>query len=193
MFKKSVLISSILVSALFAEQPPFAKQGQAQMQELKAQGQQASMKLIKTLGSELKRTIKKEGLSKSVEFCATKAMPMTEQVNSELGDKLSIKRISLKPRNPVNIPAEDEKRILEALSILNQEGVKVTPVVKQIDETTFKYIKPLKINKPICLKCHGSAINPQVASTIKKLYPNDSATGYHMNDLRGAIVVTIKK
>jgi len=65
-------------------------------------------------------------------------------------------------------------------------------LLEKVDATTFKYYKPITINKGVCLKCHGSLKNGALKSAIQERYPLDKAMGYEMNDLRGAVVVTIK-
>jgi hypothetical protein len=42
----------------------------------------------------------------------------------------------------------------------------------------------------MCLSCHGdlNTISPEVKEVLKKEYPQDRATGYKINDLRGAVV-----
>jgi len=57
---------------------------------------------------------------------------------------------------------------------------------------TYRVYKPLPTGK-VCLKCHGTNIDPKIAETIKKFYPKDQATGFKEGDLRGVIVAEIKK
>jgi hypothetical protein len=55
------------------------------------------------------------------------------------------------------------------------------------------YYKPIKIGMPTCLQCHGKPkedINEATASTIRKKYRFDKATGYAMGNLRGAWKLT---
>jgi hypothetical protein len=52
----------------------------------------------------------------------------------------------------------------------------------------------LTINKPVCLICHGDlSLNQPLKKAIVDKYPLDKAFDYKLNDLRGAVVVTIKK
>ena len=156
-------------------------------------GQKASSQLLKTLGSNLKKHMKEGGVIEAAEFCITNAYPLTDKLSSDLGAGVSVKRVSLKYRNPANAPLEDEAVVLNALESLQKEGVMLPPyLVKQVDKETYKYYKPLTINKGICLKCHGVIKNPELSAKISKSYPDDKATGYKLGDLRGAIVVTIK-
>ena len=87
--------------------------------------------------------------------------------------------------------------ILAALK--NPQGTYVkylayNPGGQPIDKVSYvKVYKPLMINKKVCLKCHGDITNEKLKNTIAKKYPEDKATGYKMGDIRGAVVVTIKK
>jgi hypothetical protein len=48
---------------------------------------------------------------------------------------------------------------------------------------------------PTCLQCHGKPkvdINEATASTIRKKYRFDKATGYSMGELRGAWKLTFE-
>jgi len=157
-------------------------------------GQKASMTLLKTLGSNLKKHMKAEGPIGAAQFCVTNAYPLTDKVDTEFGKDVSIKRISLKYRNPANQPDTGEVKVLQSLQMLQDQNV-ILPkyLVEQVNKDTYKYYKPLSINKGVCLKCHGNIKNDRLASMIKDNYPKDKATGYKMNDLRGAIVVTVKK
>ncbi|RLA69510.1 MAG: DUF3365 domain-containing protein [Epsilonproteobacteria bacterium] len=157
-------------------------------------GKKASMTLLKTLGSNLKKHMKAEGPIAAAQFCMTSAYPLTDKVDADFGKDVSIKRISLKYRNPANKPDTGEAKVLESLQILQDQNV-ILPqyLVEEINKDTYKYYKPLSVNKGVCLKCHGNIKNDKLASMIKESYPEDRATGYKMNDLRGAIVVTVKK
>jgi hypothetical protein len=78
---------------------------------------------------------------------------------------------------------------------LQEHNVVLPPfLVENVDANTIKYYKPLSINTDVCLKCHGDiSKNSELSKFIDDHYPSDKARGYGLNDLRGAIVVTIKK
>jgi len=158
-------------------------------------GNEVSTTLIQTLGKNLKQHLKSEGPVGAATFCSTQAFPLTDKVSAQYGKEISVKRISLKERNPANAAEGSEKAILQALQQLQDNGV-ILPkyLVERVNDTTAKYYKPLSINKGVCLKCHGDiSSNTQLSKLMKSNYPNDKATGYKMGDLRGAIVVTITK
>ncbi len=187
-----LLLLSAMTATLALANPYESKQEEiASVVEI---GQKASMTLLKTLGSNLKKHMKAEGPIGAAQFCVTNAYPLTDKVDTEFGKDVSIKRISLKYRNPANQPDTGEVKVLQSLQMLQDQNV-ILPkyLVEQVNKDTYKYYKPLSINKGVCLKCHGNIKNDRLASMIKDNYPKDKATGYKMNDLRGAIVVTVKK
>ena len=154
-------------------------------------GKSATKILLETLQQNMQEHMKKGGIMDALDFCSTEAYALTDKVNSQLPEGISTKRISAKTRNPANEPLSDEMKVLKEL-----ESKKELPAsfVEKIDEHTYKFYKPLTIDKPVCLKCHGDiSTNKELQTAISSKYPNDKAVNYKMGDLRGAVVVTIKK
>ena len=161
--------------------------------EVIEKGKHATQLLVKTLGSNMKKNLKQGGAMQALDFCSQEAYTLTQSVNDKLPKGVSVKRISQNNRSPLNKPSDDEKLVLEKLHAMQQKKQALPKfVVIQSDEHTYKFYKPLTINKGVCLKCHGDISNTKLASEIAKRYPNDKATGYKMGDLRGAVVTTIK-
>jgi hypothetical protein len=186
MFKRAVLLLSALSISVTLS-------ANEDLRDIYNTGSDASMKLLKTLGMNLKKEMKANGPMGAIKFCTEKAFPLTDRVNSELPEGVSVKRVSSEYRNPINSPLPDEEKILKAI----EESFQVTPkgILQQTGDNEFKFYKPLKIGKPVCLKCHGSKqqIPAPIQSYLKEVYPLDNATDHKMGDLRGAIVVTIKR
>ncbi len=158
-------------------------------------GKEVSKTLLQTLGKNLKKEMKAGGPMAAAAFCTNKAYALTASVDKNYGKDVQVKRISLKERNPANQPQAEEKVILESLDNLQKSGVMLPPyLVERVNKDTYKFYKPLMINKQVCLKCHGDiAKNQKLSQYLGKTYPHDKATGYKMGDLRGAVVVTITK
>lgn len=157
-----------------------------------ANGKAATKLLLETLQKNMQEHMKQGGVMGALSFCSNEAYALTEKVNSQLPEGISTKRISMKYRNPANEPQNDEAKILNFFE-KNQNALPEFEVEK-VDEHTYKFYKPLTINKPVCLVCHCDlATNPALQKAITQKYPNDKAFGYKMNDLRGAVVVTIKR
>lgn len=83
---------------------------------------------------------------------------------------------------------------MESFDELSKKGVQLPQyVLKGIDKNTYKYYKPIIIDKEVCLACHGDiSKNVELTKAINDKYPQDKALGYNMNDIRGAVLVTIK-
>jgi len=190
---KKYAIAAVLCAAALWANPYESKQDE--IDAVTAIGQKASGALLKALGGNLQAHLKAGGPMDAFEFCSNNAYALTQDVDKSLGDDVTVKRISIKYRNPANKPLEDEEPILRALHLMNQNGV-VPPreVIQDKGNGVYKYYKPLLINKEACLHCHGDiSKNPKLAAAISEIYPADRATGYKMNDMRGAIVVEVHK
>ena len=157
-------------------------------------GEKSSKLLIETLGSQMKSKLKKDGVMKALDFCADEAYNITQKVNKKLPKDVRVRRISAKYRNPANAPKDNELAVLESFLKLKSSNV-IMPkqLVEQIDEKTFKYYKPIFIDNKTCLECHGTIKDVEIRRAIAARYPIDSANNYELGDLRGAVVVTIKR
>jgi hypothetical protein len=178
---KRLLTALILFPASFAyaEEEP-AKDGAAIVAE-------ASGKLIAALTA----AIAKDGPAGAIGVCSEKAPEIAELVGKAHG--VTLGRMTEKPRNPFNAAGEAGKEILAAFALDMKNGK--PPAARSITntkgETTF--VAPIVIPGPLCLQCHGDPANdiaPQTLTAIRKLYPEDRATGYKTGDLRGAWAVT---
>ena len=193
---QSIALISISTTLLLASSQGMQQKSQNkhELKNIVKTAQKSSKLLLKTLGSNMKKNMKAGGPMQALDFCSKEAYTLTEKVNKELPKGVSVKRISMKERNPANQPQKDEAIVLEALAKLKSANV-VLPkqIVEKVDANTYKVYKPLVINKKVCLKCHGDIQNKKLKAEIEKRYPADKATHYKMGDLRGAIVTTITK
>jgi len=155
-------------------------------------GNKVSQDLMKHLGSKLKYELKNNGSLAAAKFCNEKAYTLTQEVNLHQIEGISVKRISLKYRSPLNAPNEKETEILNAMQKQLNKG-ELSPYLVEHENNTYTYYKPLVIKKQACLKCHGDiSKNIELSAFMKENYPLDKAINYKMNELRGAIVVEIK-
>ncbi len=180
--KKIVLASTFAVSVLLANPSSYEQTANKVAKEL-----------LKTLGGNLKKHLKANGPVDALRFCSTNAYNLTQKVSDKFGKEIDVKRISLKPRNPANTPNSEEAAILRKMEDTYKKSQKASSIIVEKNDKTIVY-KPLVIKKKACIICHGDlSKRPKLAQAIKDIYPTDKATGYKMGDLRGAIVVTIKK
>ena len=191
---QTLLLVTLSGSLLFASNHGGAKKEQKQKQSVVKIGQKSTKLLMQTLGKNMKKHMKNGGPTEALTFCSDKAYTLTADVNKQLPKGVSVKRVSLKNRNSFNKPETDEVKVLETFQSMKDQKIQLPQhLIQQVDATTYKFYKPLVIKKKVCLKCHGDITNEKLKNTIAKKYPEDKATGYKMGDIRGAVVVTIKK
>ena len=154
-----------------------------------------SNELIQHLAQNLKKTlvsaIKDKGLIGAVEQCNIEAPIISQNIST---DNLKVSRIASKNRNPENKATLEQ---IDVLRFFEQEmslGKSPKNLYKLIEtQDSIQYLKPIVTGK-VCLACHGSDVSGELKAKIKKLYPNDLATGFKEGSLRGAFLVEkIKK
>ena len=146
------------------------------------------------LKSELGAAMQTGGAVNAIAVCNTRAMPISESMADKHGVQLS--RVSLKNRNPDNMPNKWQAAVLNRFESQKAAGKDVSKLAwsKIVDvggQSEFRYMKAIPTTG-ICLQCHGTEIAPGVAEALAALYPRDRATGFAPGDIRGAFVVTRK-
>lgn len=148
--------------------------------------------LQKSMQKELLAGVKEGGFKKAINVCNQKAANLEKMAGNE---KVQIKRVSDKPRNPDHAANAQELIVLNKWHKQLAQKQKLTPESFTDAEGNFHVMKPITIQKATCLNCHGSedSIQAEVLQEINRLYPDDKAKGYQMNQLRGAFLATWKK
>lgn len=139
------------------------------------------------LGKNLMNVIKTKGTKNAVSFCNTQAYPLTDSMASV--HQVEIKRVSDKPRNPKNKANETELAHISTFKTQLKNGEEIKPIVKEKSGMVYFYA-PIKTNE-MCMKCHGTP-EDEVLKEILSLYPNDKATGYTPNQVRGIWSIKMK-
>jgi hypothetical protein len=152
-------------------------------------GLEYSLSTKKILGKNLMGAIQKKGTLAALEFCNSKAMPLTDSIATKYN--ATIKRVSDKNRNPNNKANAEELKYIEQFKadlIAKKESKPV--VIEKGNKVHFYY--PIPTNS-MCLQCHGKQVKPDVQKQILKLYPKDLAIGYGENEVRGIWSITFNK
>ena len=105
---------------------------------------QVSDQLAEKVRSLLLQEIGKGGFSSAVRVCSELAQEMTRQFNAQTGH--DARRISLKYRNPKNVPDAYEQRKLEEFNILNQKkelSNEYSEIVEEQGKKYLRYLRPL--------------------------------------------------
>ena len=127
----------------------------------------------------------------AIDFCNLRAMRIKDSLS--LLHNCQIRRIAIKYRNPLDKPrTKTEEDQLYAYRDAGEKGEPSKPKVFLFDDR-IEYYHPIYINNGACLMCHGdpdTQIVEQAMDRIRAHYPDDLATGFAMNDFRGAWKIT---
>lgn len=177
----ALLASSVLTASTASDDKMIAK------------GSEVSAALLQKLGGELKSKMQTDGPLGALRFCSQNALALTDQVSRETGT--SIRRLSLKNRNPVNDASNEAYALLKKWEQMAQNAQALPEYeLKKLSENQSIYYKPIVINNEACLKCHGEiGADTPLGKAITAAYPEDKATGYKMGELRGVIEITIPR
>jgi len=142
------------------------------------------------LGKNLMQAIQSQGALHALEFCNSRAIPLTDSVAQHYAT--SIRRVSDKPRNPGNQANAEELKYIEMFKKQVAAGQETLPVVLE-RQGIAQFYYPIVTNS-LCLQCHGknADLKPEVAQKIRSLYPADKATGYSENEVRGMWSVELR-
>ena len=155
-----------------------------------ARAEAAADALLTDLAGHLVAGLNDSGPLKTIEVCAEEAQVIAAGYSSE---DLTVRRVSLEVRNPLDAPDSWEtERLLELAELAKQYNLphRLVEVVETEAGRELRYLKPLTIAPP-CLNCHGDpeAMSEDVLAKLAELYPGDQALGYQVGDLRGAVSV----
>lgn len=136
------------------------------------------------------------GHAGAVEACAELAQQATREEAERAG--LAVRRVSLRWRNPADVPDAFERAALERLEIEAKAGALPVEVIEVAPATAgnpaeLRYLRPIVV-APLCLGCHGAPADlaPGVAEALARRFPADTATGYAAGELRGAVSVRVR-
>ena len=163
--------------------------GPEEISRVTESGRAAADALMKSLGGQLKGALESGGPVSALQVCQKAAGPMTAAAGKSFAG-VTIRRTTLKPRNPANAPDDLDRKVLALLAEADEMPA------EHIEWTgdTGRYYKPLMIQE-VCLKCHGdpAGFSPELADMLMSLYPEDRATGYALGEFRGVIRVDIER
>lgn len=129
----------------------------------------------------LMKAIEDGGLENAIAYCNIAAIPITDSLSKQYGVQIS--RVSDRNRNPMNAASEEETRFIHVYrnknntigdTLLHEDGKRI-------------FYKPI-LTQAFCLSCHGTPgkeLSTANLELIKQYYPDDLATGYTENEIRG--------
>jgi len=137
--------------------------------------------LLAPMKTELKQALMagmQKGSANAISVCKVQAPLIADSLSVE---GVKVGRSSHRLRNPENRAPEWVNDVLQAY--LSEDSDRMPQVVPLANDREG-YVEPITI-KPVCLACHGESLAPDVAMQINKMYPDDEATGFEIDDLRG--------
>ncbi|QNN24804.1 DUF3365 domain-containing protein [Planctomycetales bacterium ZRK34] len=136
----------------------------------------AQIAMGKQLMKKLNTTLATQGPAETINVCKLEAPDIAQGVS--ITESLAIGRTSFKLRNPANAPppwasAYVKQRVEQPTFLTNHDG-------------RFAALLPIRM-QAICLNCHGDRdkLAPNVTAALASQYPQDQATGFALDDLRG--------
>ncbi len=140
------------------------------------------------LQSALKDGMASGGPVAAVEVCRAEAGSIAAASGQRYD--VTLRRTSLRTRNPDNAPDAWERETLEGFAEALAAGEPLAQIHalssrREGDRVHHRYMKPI-VTGAICLTCHGRTLAPELEGTLDRLYPHDRARGYEAGELRGA-------
>jgi len=172
MLRNSSLLILLVALACSTREDRAQKEAVAAFEQLEVQ-----------LRSELQKAMKEGGPVQAVSVCGNISASLA-QVGSTAG--MQLKRVTDKPRNPGNKADAYEMTVFAEWKNLIGGGHNPGLHMGE-DEGRLRIMKPIRIQAQ-CLACHGPAasMSKELKDALAEKYPEDQATDYALNELRGA-------
>lgn len=177
-------IGFVLLLLSCKQGPKISEVGKTEDIDYSEMGMQYAQGTQKVLGKTLMATIQEKGVVGAVEFCNERAYPLTDSMSTNYNAQ--IRRVSDKPRNPNNKANALELAHIETFKKTLALGDTITPIVTEENGKVHFYY-PI-VTQALCLNCHGTlgkTMTHDVVQHLSQLYPNDQATGYGPDEVRG--------
>jgi len=120
------------------------------------------------------------GAEEAAEVCAQEARTLTLQIAER--HQVRVGRHSLRMRGAAPAPAWVQAWV----ETQGERGAAGAVGIAEVDGGHARVLRPIAVEGP-CLTCHGENISAEVDAILRRLYPEDHATGYRLGDLRGAL------
>ncbi len=132
--------------------------------------------LFQQLLGRLTMVLTEKGPAAAIQVCKTDAPRLAGEVGQQFG--VAIGRTSHRLRNPENAPREWSRPLVE-------QHV-AEPQFVALEDGRLGALLPIRL-KPACVLCHGAKdqIPAEVQAALVSHYPEDQATGFKEDDLRG--------
>jgi hypothetical protein len=181
---KKTIGLALLPLALYAG----ACQAEENLQPQIKEGKTVIKAFAKELLTALQEGLKKDGPASAITVCKDIAPSIADKHGKKTG--WTVKRTSLKIRNPDNAPDAWELAVLKEFEARKAAGEDPKEIAKAVvvEEGGQKYFRMMKAipTMKLCVQCHGEAVKQSVEAALDKDYPKDQARGFKEGDIRGA-------
>jgi len=167
----------------------------AQTEGLEAAAQVRAAEAAKAFSGELRATLgaamAEGGPVAGVRVCHEDAPRIAERVSTTHG--VLIGRVGVRSRQSANRLEGWQKALLATWQASPPTGTPANwpPVAStDPDDGTLRWAKAIE-TEAVCVVCHGPSVEPELAATIQRLYPDDEATGFEAGGLRGLLWVEV--
>ena len=158
-----------------------------------ADARKVSMSVPPKLLAVLQEEIARGGPEGAILVCRDQAPQLARAASLESG--WTVRRVSLRNRNPKAVPDAWERAVLEDFDRRAAAGespatLEKSEVVTDDGKQVRRYMRALPTQE-LCLNCHGPVdkMKPAVVEKLKALYPDDKGTGYAVGQIRGAMTI----
>ena len=203
-FRRSPLLVALAPAFAIAAQSPaplraeFVDPAKPEVAAIRQAGEAAVAAVGKKLVTALNTALAAGGPEAAVLVCQTQALPLTAEKLADQPTLVSVKRTSLRLRNPANAPDAAERLALDHVAKLVAAGQPPPPVLVQRIQPSGTAAPEWRVYRPIatkaeCLVCHGDPAtqSPALRTALQTRYPTDAALGYAADQWRGLFRVTI--
>ncbi|MGD1038644.1 MAG: DUF3365 domain-containing protein [Roseiarcus sp.] len=189
MFKSAIALAAVVLVGATAAIPAFADEATVPALKAEAAG------LVKDYAAQLKAALagamESSGPLGALSVCRDQAPIIAAALSRRSG--WSIARTSLKPRNAASAPDDYERKVMEDFDARIANGEKAADlasaeIVEDHGVRIFRFVKAIPTTAN-CLTCHGGEVKAEVKAKIAELYPDDRATGFKLDDMRGAFTL----
>lgn len=124
-----------------------------------------------------------EGPAAAIGACKLEAPRIAAAISV---DGVAVGRTSHRLRNPENVPPEWVSPVMQ--EYLADPRARA-PRTMELPEGKVGYVEPI-LMQPLCLTCHGDVQDAALAARLADQYPEDQATGFELDELRGVFWAT---
>ncbi len=157
---------------------------------LEGEAHRLAAEFVATLKPQLKGALQSVGPEGAIAVCADIAPQIADSLSASSG--WLVKRVSLRTRNASRAsPDPWEREVLETFEsrLASGEPAEALYVGEQVGGH-YRYMRA-QLVEPVCLVCHGTQLSAGVHQALEEYYPDDTATGYSLGQVRGAISLSL--